>query len=68
MLPFSRKSSRKNTCIGANNIDVGGRGIKCHFCHIFCPGLYLFLFVSDGEKFSNNSTNDIYACGMSMFG
>ena len=41
MLLFSGKSSRKNTCIGANSIDIEGRGIKCHFYHIFCPGLNL---------------------------
>ena len=41
---------------------------KTGFAKLFRPRLYFFLFASDGEKFSNNSKNDINACGMSLFG
>ena len=37
MLLYLVKPLRVNMFICADNIDIGGRGVIWHFCHIFCP-------------------------------
>ena len=49
MLLFLGKSSRKNPCMGADNIDIGGRGIKCHFAVYFVQDC-IFSYLSATAK------------------